>query len=268
MKIFDAHIRSDTCSDAELKNLSYFGTETVLTSAHGSRDVERAEDLLAYFEELVFEAVPRLKRCGLDGYVALGMPWSLQPRRAHYEVWRRLPELLARPEVVAVGEIGVWKDTRAQWDLFERQVKIALEHGAKPLLISTPYELKANLTYKMMQRLEKLGFPPGRAVLGLLDERLLENVVQSGFVGGFTVGASSNEPRGAAQLLAGIVERLGSAEGIILSSGLGDDGGDVLGIAKTIVSLQDLGGERGVIEQLVCGNAEGVFLGGEVVRGG
>src|SRR5690606_32408419 len=130
-----------------------------------------------------------------------------QPRRAHYEVWRRLAELLARPEVVAVGEIGVWEDTKKQWDLFDRQVKMSLEHGVKPLLISTPYELKVNMTYKMMQRLETLGFPPDRAVLGQLDARLLENVVQSGFVGGFGVGASSNEPREAARLVAEIVER-------------------------------------------------------------
>ncbi len=260
MKIFDAHIRSDTCSDVELKNLSYFGTEHVLTAAHGPRGVERAEDLLAYFDSLVFEAVPRLKRCGLVGHVALGVMANMQPRRAHYEVWRRLPELLARPEVVAVGEIGVWEDTQKQWDLFERQVKIAQELGAKPLLISTPYELKATMTYKMMQRLEKLGFPPDRAILGKLDERLLENVVQSGFVGGFTVGASSNEPREAARLVAGIVERLGSGRGIVLSSGLGDGSGDVLGIAKTIVSLQELGVEAEVIEEIVFGNAGRVFF--------
>lgn len=263
MKIFDAHIRSDTCSDAELKNLSYFGTAHVLTSAHGSRGFERAEDLLAYFDSLVLEAVPRLERCGLVGHVALGVLWSMQPRRTHYEVWRRLPELLARPEVVAIGEIGAWEDTQKQWDLFERQVKIALELGAKPLLISTPYELKANMTYKMMQKLEKLGFPSERAILGQLDERLLENVVQSGFVGGFTVGASSNKPREAARLVAEIVERLGSARGIVLSSGLGDGSGDVLGIAKTIVSLQDLGVEDSVIEDCVFGNAES-FFGGDL----
>ncbi len=259
MKIFDAHIRSDTCSDTELKNLSYFGTSHVLTAAHGARSFERAEDLLGYLGELIDEGVPRLGRCGLVGYVALGVLPDAQPRRTHYEVWQALPELLARPEVVAVGEIGVWEDTKQQWELFERQVKIALEHGAKPLLISPPYELRANMTYKMMQRLEKLGFPPSRAVIGLLDERLLENVVQSGFVGSLPVGASSNEPRGAARLVMEVVENLGSAEGIVLSSGLREGGGDVLGIVKTIVELETLGMEAEVVERVVFGNMAAVL---------
>ncbi|MBA2663959.1 MAG: hypothetical protein H0U74_16845 [Bradymonadaceae bacterium] len=262
MKIFDAHIHSDTCSDADLKNLSYFETRRVLTAAHAPRAFERAADLLDYFRELIDSECPRLRRCGLIPHVALGVVPKASPRRTHYEVWRELPALLECDEVVALGEVGVLEDSKTQWDLFERQVRIAMEHGPKPLLLTPPLYLRATMTYKMLQVLERVGYPPERAMINFLDERLVANVVQSGCVAGLAVGASSHEPRQAAGLVCAVIEALGSAERIVLNSGLRSGGADVLGVPKTIVALQELGVASGVIEELVWANAMQLFLPG------
>src|SRR5699024_3635861 len=126
------------------------------------RHFERAEDVLGYFDSLCSEEIGRLGRCGLRAQVALGVLPSAVPRRAHFEVWRELPYLLRQPEVVALGEVGVWADEPAQWELFERQIKIVrdmpvgaskggAEPGGMPVICTPPDALRVNMTYKMMQ---------------------------------------------------------------------------------------------------------------------
>lgn len=259
MEIFDAHIRSDTRSEDDLKNLAYFETRQVLTASHPVRPFEVADEALAYFESLVTEEATRLRRNGLTPHVALGLLHHGRPRRTHHEVWRDLPFLLAEEVVVAVGEIGAWEDTEEQWELFELQVRLAREHDLA-LLIVAPADLRVNMTYKMMQRLERLDFPPHLAVLDHLDARLVETVVREGFVAGVSVGPSHMEPREAASLLLEVLDAVGTTERIVLNSALRAGSGDILGIPKAVVTLQERGLDRGSIERLCFGNAMGIFV--------
>lgn len=276
MKIFDAQIRSDMCSNADLQNLHYFDTERVLTCAHAPRHFERAEDLLGYFDALMDEESRRLARSGLKAHIALGVLPSAVPRRAHFEVWRALPRLLAKPQVVALGEIGAWADEAGQWELFERQLKIARDFAGEdfspgraskdtpaapmPVVCTPPEDLRVNMTFKMMQRVEKLGISPESVLMNRLDERLIEAVVREGFVAGVSVGASNLDPRKSAQILANLIQTLGSAERIVLNSALRAGSSDILGIPKTVVALQELGVEAKAIQQLIYGNAMALFI--------
>ncbi len=258
MKIYDPYIRSRTQPDEVLKNLAYFGTQEVVTVAHGGQGFEKASQLIGYLEQLTEGEVRRLERCGIRGHVALGVPPDARPRRTHYEVWEELPKLLERDVVVAVGEIGVWEDTRSQWQLFLRQVEMAVERELAILLVP-PVELKITLTYKMMARLEKAGVAPERVLVHRMDEKMVENVIESGFCAGYPVGAATNEPRQAARFLADLLEKSGPAERVLLTSGLRTASADVLGVPKTIVALQELGVAASVIEGWVCENARRLF---------
>jgi predicted metal-dependent TIM-barrel fold hydrolase len=260
VKIFDAQIRSDICSEADLKNLEYFETERVLTTAHAKRGFERADDLLGYFDELTTDEVQRLRRSGLIAHVALGVAPNMRPRRAHFEVWRELPHLLQQPEVVAIGEIGAWEDSTEDWALFERQLDIATQVGDVPVICVPPPDLKVNMTYKMMQRIEKAGHGSNLCMMNRLDGRLVETVVREGFVAGVSVGSQNVEPRAAAEMLVEVIDALGSADGIVLNSALRAGSVDILGIPKTVVALQDLGADRRIIEKLIYGNAMSLFL--------
>lgn len=263
MRIFDAQLRSDACSDADLQNLRYFDTEQVVLTAHAPRAFERAEDLLRYFGALVCDEARRVERAGLRAHVALGVLPPARPRRAHPELWAALPGLLRQPRVVALGEVGVWADEKAQWALFERQVKLArdLFDGRRTLatIVTPPEDLRVNMTYKMMQRAERLGMAPGCMLMNRLDERLIETVVSEGFVAGVSVGASNLNPRHAAEAIARALQALGSAERLVLNSAIRIGGADILGIPKTIVALQELGVDPRSIERMVYGNARALF---------
>lgn len=261
MKIFDPHIRSRTQSDADLKNLAYFGTERVLSCLTVGRAPERAEELIAAMEAHAGAEVRRLERCGLEAGAALGVLPGMRPRRAHYEVWRKLPELLALPSVVALGEIGVWEDVVSQWELFDRQVKIAREAGIEAMIVTPPRDLRVTLTYKMMLRLEKLRVDPARVLVTHVDATTLVNVVQSGFGAGVAVGASTLEPRRAARVVREAIEALGSYDRIALSSALRVGGSDLLAIPKTVEALRALGSGDGEVEALIEGNARAIIDG-------
>lgn len=259
MKIFDPHIRSQTQSDDDLKNLHYFGTETVLTTAYGGRQFETATELAEYFEFLIGEECRRLQRCQLRARVALGVVPDARPRRAHHEIWQLLAEMLQREQVAALGEIGVWEDRSDHWELFQRQIRIAQDVGPVPLVVTPPSELKITLTYKMMMRLEKIGYPPSLVIMNYLDERLVENVIESGFCAGYPVGATSNDPRRTGRFLADVLGRVDGADRILLTAALRGSGGDVLGVPKAIDSLQEQGVSQSDIQQLVYDNAARLF---------
>jgi uncharacterized protein len=259
LKIFDAHIRSEVCSDADLKHLSYFGTAVVITTSHDARSFESAADLIEYFEFLLGPEATRLGRCGLEAYVALGVLPTARPRRTHYEVWRRLPAMLDNPVVVAVGEVGVFEDSSDQWELFETQARMARE-ARKPLIVTSPAELRINQSYKMMQRLEKIGVSPSQVMINYTDERFIENVLHSGFYAGLAVGAATQEPRQAARWIAELLHRGARSEQIVINSALRVGGADVLAIPKTIEALGELGVPQDVISAMVWDNAENLFL--------
>ncbi len=259
MKIFDPHIRSQTQSDDDLRNLHYFGTEAVVTTAYDGQPFETAADLIAYFEKLVTDECRRLRHCELEPRVALGVLPDARPRRAHYEVWDALEAMLERDVVVALGEIGVWEDNDEQWELFERQVRIARRLGPLPLLITPPGELKITMTYKMMTWLEKFGYPPSLVVMNHQDERLVENVVESGFYASCPVGTTSNKPREVGRHLAQMLRRVDGAHRVLLTAALRSSGGDVLGVPKTIVALQQQEVAPSDIAKMVYDNAARLF---------
>ena len=258
LRFFDAHVRTDTRSDDDLKNLSYFETDDVLTTAHAYEAFERAEDLLEYFEWLRTDECARIERCGMEPHVALGVLPDATPRRSHPEVWTELPEMLERPRVAALGEIGAWEDSERHWELFERQARMAREAGV-PILATPPTELKVNMTYKMMLHLEEVGVSPDDVMMNYLDERLVETVVRDGFVAGVAVGTPNLSPRTAAETLVDAVEAVGHAERIVLNSALRTGQSDVLGIPKTASVLDDLGMSEKTIDRLVYRNAAELF---------
>ncbi|MEZ4460206.1 MAG: hypothetical protein R3E66_10865 [bacterium] len=172
-------------------------------------------------------------------------------------MWGRLPTLLQKDHVVALGEIGAWEDTHAHWEIFERQVAIGMELGL-PLIVTPPTDLRVNMTFKMMQRLQAMGMPPSRVVFNHAEERTLEAILSDGFYASLTVGAYFMEARTACTLLEG---QKGGFDRIMLNSALREGLADILGIPKTVVALKEAGASLATIEAVTFGTAQTFFLG-------
>lgn len=252
MRIFDAQIRSEARPTRDLRNLAYFGTTHVVTTLRG-QPVQNADAWLAAASTLMNAELARIRDAGLSGACSLGMLRAAAPKRAHPELWRMVPDLLADPKVVAIGEVGAFDDTRPEWDLFERWVRLAMEHG-KPLVVTPPQDLRVNMTFKMMQRLNHLGVPPERVVFNHVEGRTLEAVRADGYLAALTVGPYHLSVIEAAEL----VEAAGG-EGMMLNTSTGEGVADILSLPKLLAELAGRGVRPEALDELAFRSAARFF---------
>jgi predicted metal-dependent TIM-barrel fold hydrolase len=94
-----------------------------------------------YFSHLVGFEHERAARYGIDQVVALALnPKESNDPRLREEVLKRLPEFVAHPHCVAVGEIGFDDITEGEEASLRRQFEIAAEVGKKALIHSAHRE--------------------------------------------------------------------------------------------------------------------------------
>lgn len=259
MKIFDPHLRSRSQGEDDLRNLHYFGTEAVVIVAYGHRSFEDAGELNKEFAYLINEEWSRLQRCGFTTKVALGINPQSRPRRSFPETFTKLVELASHERVCALGEIGVWEDREEQWELFERQIEVALECPELPLLLVPPKKLKRTFTYKMLDRLEKSGVSLDRVAVSGVDQALVMNVIESKAHAIIPVGAGQNDPRDCADWVGETLGKFGGENQILFTAGLKAQGGDVLAIPKAVDAMEKAGFEKEIIQRLVCENGRKLF---------
>jgi len=235
VRFFDAQLRSDTRPDDDLRNLAYFGTTHAVITGNPDVAVQTADELVRYLREIATTERSRLERMGIRTYTGLGILPQQRPRRTHHEFWRELPRLLAVDGVVAVGEIGVWRDQTPQWDLFCRQVELAATLNL-PIIITPPTDLRVNMTFKMMKRLDELGFPPNRVVFNHAEIRTLETILVEGYFASLTVGAYHLDAQTARELAHANRQY---KDRIMLNSGLREGLADILAAAKTLEVMSE-----------------------------
>ncbi len=257
MPFFDAQLRSDTRPDDDLRNLAYFGTTHAVITGNPDLVVQTADELIGYLIGVSTVERARLERMGIRTYTALGILAKQRPRRTHHEFWRELPRLLTTEGVVAVGEIGAWRDHASEWDVFGRQVEIASTLGL-PIIVTPPADLRVNMTFKMMKRLDDLGFPPNRVLFNHAEARTLEAILDGGYFASLTVGAYHLDGKTAREL---VQTNEVFRDRMMLNSGLREGLADILSSAKTLEAMNssELGPE--LISALTFNTAFDFFVG-------
>lgn len=257
LKFFDAQIRTVRRSVDDLRNLRYFGTSDVLSTAFDAQKFAVSSELLEFWDGLIDSEVERLLRCDISAQVALGMLPSARPLRSHHEVFEGLRVRLSHPKVCAVGEIGVWESTNAEWELFRQQVQLALELEL-PIVITPPDVMRVNLTYLMMKCLDSMDFPRHRTLFTRSCATTSMTLAEEGFGVGVIVGSFGMEPSTAAELISTLLAYDNTSR-IHVMSGMGDGPADVLGLPKLARELKDLKVDEEAIRQAMYENAFRLF---------
>lgn len=257
LTFFDAQIRSVRRSIEDLRNLRYFGTTHVLTTAFDSQKFSVAAEVLDFWDGLIGAEVERLSLCDIAGSVAIGMLPSARPTRSHYEVFEGMEARLRPPQVRAVGEIGVWEPNHSEWELFRRQVQLAKDFEL-PVVITPPEVLRINLTYAMMKCLDEMDFPRHQTLFNHSCEITSKTLFEEGFGVGVVVGSFGMEPTLAARLVSTLVND-GGLSAIYVTSGMSDGPADVLGLPKLARELRELGLVEESIRQVMFENASRLF---------
>ncbi len=198
----DLHLHAEGISDADLTTLAWFGLRAAVTCANDA-GASSAEELRRHWDGLVTVQVERLRAAGIRPWVALAV-------RLH-EGGEREEELLAR----------------------QLELSLALR---KPVIVHTPGQGKLAVTRRLLAVLRESRLEPTRVLVDHVTEETFLLVRGCGHFAGLTLQPGLLEPADAAQLLS-----RNGAEGVVLTSDIGEGATDLLALPRAAEALRKAG---------------------------
>ena len=142
-----------------------------------------------YFCQLTDYEPKRAAKFGLPHFCWLCInPKESEDMKLAEEVLSIIPEFLARPNVLGVGEIGLNKNTRNELKILERHVELAAKHG-QMILVHTPHlEDKLKGTRLILDVIKgDSRITPDRVIIDHVEEHTVEMVLDTGMWAGMTL---------------------------------------------------------------------------------
>ncbi|MEO6785284.1 MAG: TatD family hydrolase [Chthoniobacteraceae bacterium] len=142
-----------------------------------------------YFCQLTDYEPKRAAKFGLPHYAWLCInPKEAEDMKLAEEVLSIIPDFLARPNVLGIGEIGLNKNTRNELKILERHVDLAARHG-QMILVHTPHledKLKGTRLILDVIKADKR-IAPERVIIDHVEEHTVEMVLDTGMWAGMTL---------------------------------------------------------------------------------
>jgi uncharacterized protein len=252
--MFDALVHARALRPRDVEDLRFFGISGALFPAADGPPATAGAIRKEW--EAVADDARRLRKAGLLACAALGIPPQRIPLRGLEALLHELPELLGRPEVAAVGPVGLYAGTELEASVLERQLALARELRL-PVLAQTPAapsRAKERVTRQLLGALREAEVEPARVLVAHADARTVKMIRACGFL-----AAPSLSRRGGIDEAVRIVSSLGP-EGIVLASDAGLAGGDPLALARAADRLRKAGLSLAVVRR-VCGDNALAWLG-------
>jgi predicted metal-dependent TIM-barrel fold hydrolase len=205
-----------------------------------------------YYRQLTDYEPKRAAKFGIPHFCWL----CINPKEAEdagfaREVMAILPEFLAKPTVLGIGEIGLNKNTRNELAIFEEHVQIALDHDL-PVLIHTPHlEDKLKGTRLILDALASFSqLDRGKVIIDHVEEHTAGLVLDQGYWAGMTLYPESKcTPNRAIDIL-----ELFGTERLWLNSACDWGVSDPLAVAKCGLEMRKRKYSAEEIEQVLFEN--------------
>ena len=256
---FDAHVHARGLGARDLGDLAFFGIAGVLVPSDDAVVPGTAAAIRRDWEALA-GAVRRLRRGGLAAWAAVGVHPRRIPLRGLEELLAGLPSLLGRPEVAALGDVGLDRGGELEERVLVRQLELARELR-RPVLVRTPRRGRERATRRAIALLREAEVEPARVLVAPADARTVRMIRACGFHAGLWLSDGDGGDRAVAQAVR-TVASLGP-EGIVFGSDAGQGGGDLLAVARAADRLARAKLSDAVIRR-VCGENAVAWLGVEL----
>lgn len=256
--MFDPLLHARALSPRALADLAFFGVEGALVPSDDAVPSATPAAIRRGWDAVAASA-RRLRRAGLAGYAALGLHPRRIPLRGLEALLAELPEALGRPEVAAIGAVGLHEGGELEERVLLRQLELARELRL-PVVIQVPWRARERMTRRLLALLKEAETPPRQALLAGADARTVRGIVACGQLAGIALSGGAGGPRAGgpprAQIdqAVAIVRSLGP-EGIVLGSDAGLSGGDLLALPRAADRLARAGLGKAVIRRVCGGNA-------------
>jgi predicted metal-dependent TIM-barrel fold hydrolase len=182
------HMVSRTTDDYQAMVLS--GCKAVCEPAFWAGfDRSGVQGFYDYFCQLTDFEPKRAAKFGLPHYSWLCInPKESEDVKLAEEVLSIIPEFLARPNVLGIGEIGLNKNTRNELKILEQHVELAAKYG-QLILVHTPHlEDKLKGTRLILDVLKNDSrIMPKHVIIDHVEEHTVEMVLDTGMWAGMTL---------------------------------------------------------------------------------
>jgi predicted metal-dependent TIM-barrel fold hydrolase len=249
--VFDAFLHARALSARDLEDLRFFGVTGALVPSDDAVVPAEPAAIRRGWDAVVASA-RRLRRLGLAGYAALGVHPRRIPLRGLEALLQELPDALGRPEVVALGAVGLAEGTELEERVLARQLELARELRL-PVLVATPWRARERITKRVLAILREAELAPEKVLVAGADARTVRAIRACGYLAGLSL-SSGGGPRGGIDAAARIVGSLGP-EGLVLGSDAGLTGGDLLALPRAADRLAKAGLGGAVIRRVCAWNA-------------
>ncbi|WP_248352444.1 TatD family hydrolase [Anaeromyxobacter oryzae] len=250
--MFDALLHARALDARALANLRFFGVQGALVPSDDAVAPATAAAIRGGWDAVV-GAARRLRRAGLAGYAALGVHPRRIPLRGLEALLAELPEALGRPEVAALGAVGLAEGGDLEERVLQRQLELAKELR-RPVLVHVPWRGRERLTRRVLAILKEAEVDPARVLVAGADARTVRAIVGCGHRAALSLSGAAGGAREAIDAAVKLVASLGP-EGIVLGSDAGLSGGDLLALPRAADRLAKAGLGAAVIRRVCGGNA-------------
>jgi predicted metal-dependent TIM-barrel fold hydrolase len=257
--MFDALLHGTALREGDLADLRFFGIAGALVPS-GDAVASATPAAVRKGWEATVAAARRLRRAGLAGHAALGVHPRRIPPRGLEALLAELPAALDRPEVAALGAVGLAEGGELEERVLLRQLELARELRL-PVVLATPWRARERATKRLLALVREAELEPARVLVANADARTVRAVRACGHYAGVSLSSAASARRSAMDDAVRLVASLGP-EGIALGSDAGLAGADLLALARAADRLAKAGLSDAVIRR-VCGGNAMAFLGVE-----
>ena len=255
---FDGLLRAGILGARDVEDLRFFGVTGALVPSDDAILPATPAGIRRGWDGLV-AVVRRLRRGGLAAFAALGVHPRRVPPRGLEALLAELPDALGRPEVAALGAVGLAEGGEHEERVLERQLELARELRL-PVVVETPWRGKERTTRRVLAVLRAAELDPAKVLVAGADARTVRAIRACGYLAGLPLSAAGTRGRpDGVEAAVAIVRSLGP-EGLVLASDAGLGGGDLLALPRAADRLARAGLSEAVVRR-VCGANAIAFLG-------
>jgi predicted metal-dependent TIM-barrel fold hydrolase len=254
--VFDALLHARALRARDLEDLAFFGVAGALVPSDDSITSATAARVRGGWAETV-AAVRRLRESGFAAWAALGVHPRRIPLRGLEALLADLPAELGRPEVAALGTVGLGDGGELEERVLVRQLELARELRL-PVVLATPWRTRERALKRTLALLREAEIEPGRALVAGADPRAVRSIRAMGQLAGVSLGAGAGREDPLDLAVRAVKEH--GPEGIVLGSDSGQAGGDLLALPRAADRMSRAGLSDAVIRR-VCGQNALGFLG-------
>lgn len=245
--IFDAHLHADCRPVEDFRNMKIAGVEAIVSCAYDPLEMKKSNVSFEHFDRIVNRESKRVENEGIKFYCAVGVHPRAIPHD-YLNVIEKLPEYLTKPNVIAIGEIGLEKADKLEQEVFIEQLRFA-DELEKNIIVHTPRNNKKEITELIVDLLDE-NINPKLVQLDHLDFSIVDMLIDKCYTLGITVQPLKMSTQDTIRML----EEYGYDK-FVLDSDISYAPSNPMSLAETKHELEKIGVNKNKINKVMYENA-------------